>query len=305
MPCYRPLKGYRTPGGVVFAQLGRHDILGDIEVPCGVCIGCRLQRAADWATRCMHEAQMWPESCFVTLTYGEGKVPPLGSLDHRDFQLFMKRLRFQFRGRVIRFYMCGEYGPKNQRPHYHACLFNVDFRSDWEFMGKSASGADMYTSKTLENLWTHGFVTVQPLTRETAGYCARYIMKKQVGQAAQSAHEVVDPDTGELLARRSEYAAMSLRPGIGATWLDRYQSDVFPADHVVMDGQEHHVPKFYTRRLKKVTKAATGAAFQLPDAIETARQERAKLLAADQTDERRAVKEQVLKARIRNLERDL
>ena len=112
MSCYHPLKGFRTPSGVVFSELGRHDILGDIEIPCGQCIGCRMRRASDWTIRVMHEASLHSENCFVTLTYGRDKLPPDGSLEHRDFQLFMKRLRFHAK-RPVRFYMCGEYGPLN------------------------------------------------------------------------------------------------------------------------------------------------------------------------------------------------
>ena len=149
MSCYHPLKGFRTPSGVVFSELGRHDILGDIEIPCGQCIGCRMRRASDWTIRVMHEASLHSENCFVTLTYGRDKLPPDGSLEHRDFQLFMKRLRRHF-GKTVRFYMCGEYGPLNFRPHYHACLFNVNFISDRVPAGKSGSGAVFYDSPTLE-----------------------------------------------------------------------------------------------------------------------------------------------------------
>lgn len=305
MPCYSPLKGFRTPGGVVFSELARHDILGDIEIACGVCVGCRLQRAADWSARVMHEASMWKQNCFVTLTYGTDKVPALGSLDHRDFQLFMKRMRFHFKGRTIRFYMCGEYGPKNLRPHYHACLFNVDFRSDSVPAGKSGSGQLFYESPLLTSLWGHGKATVQPLVRETAGYCARYIMKKQLGQAAETAYQVVDGDTGEIKEKRPEYSAMSLRPGIGSTWLEKYRTDVFPRDYVVVDGQKHKVPKYYDKKLKQWMKVAAGAAAQEQDHIQQARVERAKLSAEDNTDERRRVRETVTRARIRNLERDL
>lgn len=150
MPCYRPLKAFRTSAGVSFSELRRDDHIGSIELPCGQCIGCRMRRASDWELRVMHEAALWPRNCFVTLTYGRGELPPLGSLDHRDFQLFMKRLRVTRSG-TVRFYMCGEYGPTNGRPHYHACLFNVDF-PDMVPAGKSKSGQIMYKSAELESL---------------------------------------------------------------------------------------------------------------------------------------------------------
>ena len=125
MTCYHPIPAYRTATGVSFSQLARDDHIGSIEILCGQCWGCRLRRAQDWELRITHEAAMWPRNCFVTLTYGRDQLPPNGSLCHRDFQLFMKRLRKVFID--ARFYMCGEYGEENGRPHFHACLFNVDF----------------------------------------------------------------------------------------------------------------------------------------------------------------------------------
>lgn len=293
MSCYHPIKGFRTPNGVVFSELSRHDILGDIEIPCGQCIGCRMRRASDWTLRCMHEASLWQENCFVTLTYGRYKLPPDGSLEHRDFQLFMKRMRKHFGNRVIRYYMCGEYGEENHRAHYHACLFNVDFRSDRVPAGKSGSGMLYYDSPLLARLWGHGIVSVQDLTKETAGYCARYIMKKRLGIGASTAYLTADG-----VIRRSEYAAMSLKPGIGAGWFAKYGSDVYPHDFVVADGAKLPTPKYYD----KLERRKGNVTF---DSIEYKRVQRARLVAADNTDERRAVREVVHKARISTLKRGL
>lgn len=306
MSCTSPLKGYRTPGGVVFSQLARHDIIGDIELPCGQCRSCRLQRAADWEVRCVHEASLWKQNCFITLTYGRDQMPKYGSLDHRDFQLFMKRLR-KFAKTPIRFYMSGEYGPLNSRPHYHACIFNFTF-TDTVPAGKSGAGEVFFNSPTLDKLWGLGRCSVQPMTRQTAGYCARYIMEKQLGQAGLEALKVVDPDTGEIVQKRPEYSCMSLRPGIGAAWLDRYVGDVYPRDYVVIDGEKRRPPKFYDRRLKK--RADVGpvrgvACGQHLDEIEQKRQQLAAAAAPDNTDERRRVRAQVTEARIRNLKRYL
>lgn len=288
MSCYHPLKAFRTPHGVVFQELGRHDILGDIEIPCGQCIGCRYRKASDWATRCMHEAAMHSANCFVTLTYGRDALPPDGSLEHRDFQLFLKRLRFEVFPQPVRFYMCGEYGPKHFRPHYHACLFGVDFRSDRVQAGKSKSGMVFYDSPQLARLWGHGRVSVQDLTRETAGYCARYIMKKQVGPGAQAAY--VTPDG---VIRRAEYAAMSLKPGIGAEWYKKFGRDVYPHDFVIADGSKVPPPRYYDKLLKRSGDAAL-------DSVVFRRECRAREVAADNTDDRRLVREQVHLAKLRN-----
>lgn len=294
MSCYKPLQGFRTPDGVVFSELGRYDILGRIELPCGQCIGCRMRRASDWELRVMHEASLYEANCFVTLTYGRDKLPPNGSLEHRDFQLFMKRLRKRI-GVPVRFYMCGEYGERRGRAHYHACLFNVDFRVDRVPAGTSGSGCVYYDSALLAELWGHGRVSVQDLTPETASYCARYIMKKVLGPDADKSYEVVDSE-GVVVSRRPEYAAMSLRPGIGARWFAKYSGDVYPLDAVVSRGVERRPPKYYDGLFKRVNPLKL-------EEVEHARSKRAVLAREDNTDERRRVREIVHEAKVRNLSR--
>jgi len=293
--CYHPVKGFRTPNGVVFSELKRHgDIIGTIELACGQCIGCRMRRASDWTLRCMHEASLWDDNCFITLTYARDCLPPNGSLCHADYQRFMKRLRKK-KGKV-RFYMCGEYGPLNGRPHYHGCLFGVDFK-DRVPRGTSNSGELFYSSAELEELWTHGNVSVQNLTNETAGYCARYIMKKALGENAKTAYTRVDED-GVIIELTPEYAAMSLKPGIGAAWFNEYMRDVFPHDHVVQNGVERTPPKYYDRLYKKTNDAKI-------DDVEFARQKRAISARPENTDERLGVREKVHEAKVRSLRRDL
>lgn len=293
MSCYHPIKGFRTASGVVFSELRRDDHLGSIEIPCGQCIGCRMRRASDWTLRVMHEAQMWDENCFVTLTYGRDKLPPDGNLEHRDFQLFMKRVRAHFK-RPVRFYMCGEYGPLNFRPHFHACLFNVDFRSDRVQAGKSGSGAVFYDSPTLSRLWSHGRVSVQDLTRETAGYCARYIMKKHLGPMTEEARAAYV--TGDGVVRRREYAAMSLKPGIGALWFEKYGIQTHRQDFVIADGAKQSVPRYYDRLADRAKRVVM-------DSVRFERERKARLHVEDQTPERLAVREQVHNARMRNFVR--
>lgn len=257
----------------------------------------------------MHEASLYDANCFVTLTYAPGAVPPNNSLQHRDFQLFMKRLRKHFSGKSrscnlpptkdgkinIRFFMCGEYGEENQRPHYHACLFGVDFRSDRVHAGKSGSGSVFYDSPTLSMLWGLGRVSVQDLCNETASYCARYVMKKALGVDAETAYDVVTAD-GEVVRKRPEYAAMSLKPGIGARWLERFRDDVYPHDYVVQRGAKRRPPKYYDRL------HARSGALSVDD-VELSRFTRGREHADDNTEERLRVREQVHLARVKTLKR--
>jgi len=183
------------------------------------------------------------------------------------------------------------------RPHYHACLFNVHFREDRVPAGRSNSGELFYTSAKLEALWGHGIVSVQDLTPETASYCARYIMKKALGQSAEVAYQRVTED-GEIVQVRPEYAAMSLKPGIGAEWYKKYSRDVYRRDTVVQNGVERQVPKYYDKLLKRSKDVKM-------DEIEYQRQQLALKVRADNTDDRRRVREIVHEAKVRNLKRGL
>lgn len=239
MGCYRPLKGYRslfkdsdTRKRRVFfnPRQGYHDQL--IELACGQCMGCRLERSRQWAIRMSHEAACYDRNCFITLTYRDECLPPHGSLDVKHFQDFMKRLRFRF-GSGIRFFHCGEYGEKFARPHYHACLFNFDFpdKKLWRTVRENR----LFTSEALEQLWPFGFSTVGEVTFESAAYVARYVTKKVTGRLAEDHYGV----------RKPEYTTMSRRPGIGRPWFEKFRSDVYPSDQVVLRGRAMRPPKFY------------------------------------------------------------
>lgn len=289
MPCYKPLKAYRTPTGIVFQELRRHDILGDISVPCGQCIGCRIKRAHDWASRVMHEASLTPgRNTFVTLTYDDAHLPPGASLRHRDFQLFMKRLRNTQKS-PIRFYMCGEYGETTERPHYHACLFNYD-PNDKIPAGKSKAGEPFFNSPSLSNLWPHGHAVIQQLNQRTAAYCARYITQKLTGDMG-AAHY------GE---REPPYNHMSTKPGLGFRWFQKYQSDVYPHDYLVLSGGKTKTPPKYYDKLRKRSHQES---FENETAYQ--RQKKAQAQAHDNTPERLTVKEAVALARLNHLKRNM
>jgi len=248
--CYSPLLGFRSrsPGknggfGIVFDRTLSFGI--EMQVPCGSCIGCRLDRSREWAVRCVHEASLYESNCFVTLTYRPEDLPLDGSLVKWHFQDFMKRLRKFYSGRRVRFFHCGEYGEQLSRPHYHACLFNLDFED--KVFYKSDNDCDLFTSQILEDLWTFGFCTVGALTFESAAYCARYICKKVLGDKAYEHYQVCDWRTGELFQVASEYCTMSRRPGIGHGWYEKFGAEVFPSDEVILRGHVMGVPRYYEK----------------------------------------------------------
>lgn len=265
MACFRPLHGYvakvvnpngkrNTVFNVQQAQYGNRDGgWGPIrrQMPCGQCIGCRLEYSRQWAIRILHEANTHDENCFITLTYSPENLPANGTLQLKHFQDFMKRLR-KNTGRKIRFFHCGEYGENFGRPHYHACLFGINFTD-----GKIICNRDgilLYDSPALEKIWKFGHVSVGQLTFESAAYVARYVTKKINGKKKEGHYALVDENTGEISQRPPEYATMSRRPGIASQWYARYRTDAYPKDSLHVRGRKMRPPKFYDRLLEKTHK---------------------------------------------------
>lgn len=169
----------------------------------------------------MHEV-----SAFITLTY-EGEIGP--GLVYKDFQDFMKRVRFRLG--PTRFFMCGEYGELGLRPHFHALLFGRTF-----YDGKQI-GESLYRSSTLDALWQKGHASYGSVTYDSARYVAGYTCKKITGDPADAHYSRVDLRTGEIVRVPAEFGHMSLKPGIGYSWFQKYWREVYgPRDGVVLKG---------------------------------------------------------------------
>jgi hypothetical protein len=307
MACYHPisagLSGYSTNFATgkayrrVIFKANDPDIVQEVSLPCGQCIGCRLERSRQWAMRCMHEAQLHQHNCFITLTYDDTHLPSDQSLHYRDFQLFIKRLRKRYPNTKISYYMAGEYGENFGRPHYHACIFGLDFH-DKKLWKRTSSGSFIYRSSDLETLWPFGYSSIGDVNFESAAYVARYIMKKQTGKDSEKHYQYSDLETGEIVQMTPEFNKMSLKPAIGLNWYKKYKSDVYPHDYVVLRGQKIKPPKYYDQLYKNDNP------YEYEEIIGK-RENGAKLNHADNTYDRLAVKEQVVKAKLRKLKRTL
>lgn len=310
MGCKRPLRGYMSrkvnDNGkryIVF-QAKEGFIDKPMDVPCGVCIGCRLDYSRQWAIRCMHEASLHPVNSFITLTYNNENLPVTGSLDKTHFQKFMKRFRKAIYPEKVRYYMCGEYGDKNGRPHYHALLFGYQF-PDLELL-KIQSGNKYYTSQMLEDIWGKGFVVIGNVTFESAAYVARYCVKKVRGKALDEInpdtglkpYEKVYSSTGEIIEIEPEYATQSRNPGIAAKWFEKYSDSVYPKDFITVDGRKMKPPRYYDTQLKKIDE-------DLLQAIKYRRVAKAKEKAADNTIERLISKEKCESAKLKLKQRNI
>lgn len=294
MACYHPLDAYQLVTGEVFFSANHkgstrpdRGIKREFQLPCGQCIGCRITRQRNWAIRCMHEASLHEHSCFITLTYDDKNFEP--SLRYDDFQRFMKRLRKKI-GKV-RFYACGEYGEEYRRPHFHAILFGW-WPSDAQYISP-----DKFESKTLRDVWGLGNTSFGNVTYESAAYVAGYVLKKVTGKRAESHYETTDVRTGEIIQLEPEMGKMSLKPGIGRLWFEKYWKEVYGArDGVVMKGGfMYPAPKYYDKLLDMIPSSIT-------DRIEIDRYVRNKKFIEDSSPDRLQTRELVAKAKY-NLKR--
>lgn len=305
MPCYHPLSsvdtGLKAENGkrVIKILSGRE--VSDwqrkqkniVPLPCGRCIGCRLEKSRQWAVRCVHEASLHEHNCFITLTFREAcpldgtKTDPTVTLHKHHFQRFMKRLRKRFSDNKyspidakywtnpVKFYHCGEYGEQNERPHHHACLFNFDFQD--KKLWSIRDGVRLYRSAELEKLWPHGHSTIGEVTFESAAYVARYVTKKITGPPAADHYK----------GRKPEYSTMSrggrTGRGLAHQWFENFTDDIYPKDFIVIRGKKIKVPKYYDKsyEIKAPFDMEQIKAYRLESALSNPDNNTARLLAGE------------------------
>lgn len=205
------------------------------QLPCGQCLECRLDYARQWAIRCVHEAKMHEKNSFITLTYSDEHLSS-PKLVYSDFQNFMKRLR-KTQNDPIGVFVTGEYGEKNKRPHWHACLFNWR-PNDGVPKYSNGRGDQIYESPTLSRIWGNGIADYGQVTFLSAGYVARYAAKKLVHGKDQ------DHDYQPISKKSSKHA-------IGKKWLEAFWPDVFSRGKMVLRDSESTIPRYYEKWLKQ------------------------------------------------------
>lgn len=192
----------------------------------------------------IHEAQLYDDNAFITLTYSDAEIPKDYGLSKEHLTKFLKRLRHH-KG-PYRYYACGEYGDITQRAHYHACIFGLNFPDKKYF--KKEGDHTLYTSEELNNIWGHGNTSIGELNYETAQYTAKYVMKKQLGKGGRP-YYYVDEETGELTLLQQPFSVMSLRPAIAERWLRQYASDIYAngKDFIMVQGKKMRPTKYYDK----------------------------------------------------------
>lgn len=223
-------------------------------LPCGKCIGCRLDYSKEWATRCMLEAKEYEENYFITLTYNDENLPKMGALFDKetgeilykpsetrtgclkkeDTTKFLKDLRnyfyYHYNHTGIRFYLCGEYGSSNNtaRPHYHAILFNLPLRKfgiELEHLFNNKENQPIYKCSELESIWGRGIISVGAVEWSSCAYVSRYITKKINGPGS----DITYAEKGQI----KEFVNMSRKPGIAREYYERNKENIYENDEIL------------------------------------------------------------------------
>lgn len=276
---YRNKKGELTKKAKVISSeeyekwaKNNNDYVKIQEIPCGKCIGCRLDYSKTWATRAMLEASQWEENYFITLTYDDKHKPYnwkmadketgqiwvddgswKGTLNPEDWKKFMYRLRTEYarkyNHRGIRFMAAGEYGENTKRPHMHAIMFNMPIPAEELKVYKQTYTKDfLYTWEWLTNIWGKGNVIIAEVTWNTCAYVARYMCKKQKG-----------PGSSEYYAKNGqipEFMRMSNRPGIARKYYEEHKKEIYNQDELIVTGRNGKVksikpPKYFDNLFSK------------------------------------------------------
>lgn len=260
--------------------------LEPIRIKCGYCVGCRLDKSRDWATRLQCEALDYPEDSnwFVTLTYAQpddtldlpsyGRWASVNSdgalvLNKQHPTDFLKRFRDHHGRKVsypyepptyfdkrygvdrplgIRYFLAGEYGDRTLRPHYHAIMLNCPL-PDLRLIGYNELNMPLFTSDLMTETWGFGHVTIGRMTWQTAAYVARYTLKKANGQTDEQY---------EQLGLTPEYTVMSRKPGIGYQYLIDHGDDIYRDDEVVLPAiskdkpNVQRPPKYFDRVFQEI-----------------------------------------------------
>lgn len=301
MACFYPVPAWELESGELkFDYHSGLRVRRALSVPCQRCVGCLFGRVAEWGLRADHERKLHKEACWVTLTFDDEHFPCSDEEWRREVVLFGKRMRKAAQPQRLRTFGCCELGDRTFRPHAHLCVYGFDFPREVPRC-KGHSGELSYSCELLSKLWPNGFAVVGDLSHASASYTAGYCVKKVTGRdrSKDDRVPVVHPVTGEVFRLSRAFPVLvSRRPGLGAGWFGRYGEQAVEQGAVLAPGGERlPVPKYY-RKLAKRVDPLMGSQAKAEAELRAYEQR------ADNTPERLAVKEEVFRAKVRNLRRE-
>ncbi len=243
MTCYHPIPCYynslsREPISFTRPKGSSNDSIGwnKISVPCGKCIGCKLDHSRDWVCRLLMEYDINSTGIFLTLTYDDTKRLTY-SLVKKDVQNFLKRLRKFYKNIKFKYYVAGEYGPSTFRPHYHMILFGYDF-FDNDLIKISKS---IFSHRILSKLWGNGNIRFSFISKENIAYCTHYCLKK----ADLSFQRPSDLTRFGLV---NEFQLCS--KFLGLDYFNLHKDDILKNNGIIyFNGISYSLPRYFYRKL--------------------------------------------------------
>lgn len=337
MSCYHPLRAFWT--GEYTANGKKEYIVGDnvdhiefyngswhkvfsqeifkstpireyIEVPCGHCIGCKLDYAKTWADRCVMELDYHQDNYYLTFTYDDDHLPtvtyededgvyhgPFPTLHYRDMTLFIKRLRKNLKLEDFRYFYCGEYGEDTERPHYHMIAYGLPI-SDLQFLKQNKHGDPLYFSETLSKIWDKGFVTIGEVNWKSCRYVAGYVQKKAMDPT--EAYRLYD-----LTGRVRPRTRMSTKPAIGRRFYEDHKEELYKLDHITIKGIEIRPSRYFDKLLDSEDPDLLASIKERKVSIAKDRQEIILSNTSLDLEDQRKVEERKKLRQVRQLKRDL
>lgn len=248
--CLKEITAYQNPDGgrPIFGWAGVKAGLPELKLPCGKCSECIHDYYSYWATRGYYELLNWKSSYFITFTYDNDHLPGNRSLNKKELQKFIKRVKMAYgssKENPIRQIYCGEYGERNFRPHYHVILFNISF-DDLVETRATDQGHICYNSPKLSSLWKNGLIEISEATPATIAYLFKYILKKKTRKEKKTPLVITDHE-GLTWEVEHEFIEASRNPGIGAHLRN---SPSIRKGFLSVDGVPKALPKYFLTYLK-------------------------------------------------------
>jgi hypothetical protein len=183
----------------------------------------------------LHELDYWDGAVFVTLTYDDDHLPNDEELKKNDLQRYFKRLRKRINGQM-KYYACGEYGERMNRPHYHAIIFGLSILDKW----------------IIDDAWRLGFVAVGTVTERSIKYVTNYIqkgLKKEVKGVSAPPFNVMSK-------------------GLGERWIKAEEEKVKKNLKITVNGIPVGIPKYYRKKIDVDTDVLYNKAKETLDELE-------------------------------------
>lgn len=254
-------------------------------IPCGKCIGCRLDYSREWANRGYLESLEYDNNYFVTITYDEEHLPQPneiidnngitwyndgtwtgGTLVPEHLTQFIKNVRQIMKRNYnedgIRFMACGEYGTEGARPHYHIIFFNLNLPQETFYNTRIINKEIYWQNTVIERAWNKGISNISQATWNTIAYTARYITKKINGEYSEELYHAN--------GKEKEFMRVSRMPGIGQNYYDKHKEEIYKNDSITIKNKKGIVtckpPTYFDRLYEK----------EFPDEFEKIQKQRRK-----------------------------